>query len=859
MDNPARSAPAKKKCILPNRHRAQPVQHVRDLQSSGRAKPTLASGASRPAASAVAHGDAARTSSNAENKVPYNLHKLRILSPRGRDLGEFSVKLQSTDPSKGNTTIMITKSVSKPTDKPLTLPLSPVLHARATSRILKPGAAKFPRCNLLKTMSCGRSDSRTGSADVLHQSQFTASSKIMNSRGTEGKMDRQTYNCNSINVAKARSTGGVSSKLSLLRHTVNSDNHKDVKCYVIDDDDNADTRNCTKIVQETTAKSKNSTAVPSTPEILEFSPNHSKRSATMNSSNRDNGSLAWMSKGKCIAVIKNTENGKIVTSLKSASNLKQTCNQNDRHSNQKSLRYSSKRGNDEISYDRNSPLVTLSLTSNVVPKATPEVRNVMTVIPNNNKPLSFNQNAVVAQECNTPLAEADIKNTMHTKVVDRGAVRHDRKTDSAQGEGSKAGSQNNCLVVNNYCRRVNNCQYPRVPESQQIRNAGANAHSGAHSKERIKDLQQKRMAQVRLNIIKKAMNSVKDNALRELALKALADCGIGMEKYVPMRPKDYKAVHDTQVQTAVFGLLDPKSFILINKDLDDIHRLNQITLRDDRPNDEAGRLPADNLPSNDLGSNDLDVLGQEDPFDLDSFLEQFWKEDSDALKMKETLSMTRVRCNNLLENLQRDFERVKQYDENGMLNIHNAVVSDSISLVQRQLMVLKHCNQNVDVFTEDGMTSLELAIKYGMRSEIVKLLLDAGAQPAIWKPVHETAVIIASKQSSPLLPSLISRVSDSKLLDQIDSEGFAAIHYCSIHGNLQGIKALLSAGASVDLKDMKSGRTSLFHAIDNSHKLVMKALLKAGAVVSIANYAGQIPMAVICDREKSEFEINEKR
>lgn len=44
------------------------------------------------------------------------------------------------------------------------------------------------------------------------------------------------------------------------------------------------------------------------------------------------------------------------------------------------------------------------------------------------------------------------------------------------------------------------------------------------------------------------------------------------------------------------------------------------------------------------------------------------------------------------------------------------------------------------------------------------------------KYIHESALIIASKQSSPLLSMLIEHVSDSKLLDQIDSEG--ELYYC---------------------------------------------------------------------------------
>lgn len=71
---------------------------------------------------------------------------------------------------------------------------------------------------------------------------------------------------------------------------------------------------------------------------------------------------------------------------------------------------------------------------------------------------------------------------------------------------------------------------------------------------------------------------------------------------------------------------------------------------------------------------------------------------------------------------------------------------------------------------------MELAIKYDICSEIVQLLLDAGAQPVIPKAIHESAIIIASKQSSPLLSMLINRVSDSKLLDQVDSDGKIIIY-----------------------------------------------------------------------------------
>lgn len=322
-----------------------------------------------------------------------------------------------------------------------------------------------------------------------------------------------------------------------------------------------------------------------------------------------------------------------------------------------------------------------------------KTQNVMTIIPN--KAVSFNQNAVSTQECNTPVTSGSVKNI---STVDHGIVKHDTKCDSTQSKGSMEESRDDLLAVADiHARRM------VYPELQRITNVtDANMQSEIQNKNCSKDLPEKDLSD-RLDIIKKAMDSVKDNELRELALKALADCGIGIERYVPIRPpEDHKAVHDTQVQTVVFGLLDPKSFILINKDLEDIQRINQITLHD-TPDDQ--NLSSDNSHCN-IISKDPNIIESESPFDLDSFMEQFWKGDSDALKMKEALSMSRVRCNSLLDNLQKDFECVKQYDQNGMLNIHNAVISDNIYLVRRQLIVLERCKQNIDTLTENGAVSL---------------------------------------------------------------------------------------------------------------------------------------------------------
>ncbi|XP_070157286.1 uncharacterized protein [Polyergus mexicanus] len=442
-----------------------------------------------------------------------------------------------------------------------------------------------------------------------------------------------------------------------------------------------------------------------------------------------------------------------------------------------------------------------------------------------------------AQEYNiavSPASDKNVINVHHSKVL------HDTKSENMQSKHVlKKGPGNDypAVVVNNPVQRI--------PESQPITNT-TNTIVQLDVQNYPMDSTHSDLSD-QWNIIKKAMDSVKDNKLRALALKALADCGVGIERYVPIHlPEEHKTVHDTQIQTMVFGLLDPTSFIFINKDLDSIQRIKQISLYDMPTNQD--QLLTNGLHSNDSLSKTPLTNEQENDFDIDSFIKQIFEDNSDTTKMKETLSATKIRCKNLIEHLKRDFESVKHYDQSGMLNIHNAVISNNIHLVQRQLMILERCKESVDILTEDGATSLELAIKYDARSEIVKLLLKAGAQPVIPKYIHESALIIASKRSSPLLSMLIDQVSELKLLDQIDSEGFAALHYCSMRDNLQGVKALLSAGATIDVKDMRSGRTPLFHALDNGHTMLAQTLLKAGAIANVTNYAGQTPLPIVSEK-----------
>nr|CAD7438064.1 unnamed protein product [Timema bartmani] len=76
-------------------------------------------------------------------------------------------------------------------------------------------------------------------------------------------------------------------------------------------------------------------------------------------------------------------------------------------------------------------------------------------------------------------------------------------------------------------------------------------------------------------------------------------------------------------------------------------------------------------------------------------------------------------------------------------------------------------------------------------------------------------------------------------VNQFNFEGFAPIHLAVKIGHIETITALLGAGADINLKDVKSGRNPLFHAVEMDDTEMVSTLVKAGADSLEPNFAGQ--------------------
>lgn len=76
-----------------------------------------------------------------------------------------------------------------------------------------------------------------------------------------------------------------------------------------------------------------------------------------------------------------------------------------------------------------------------------------------------------------------------------------------------------------------------------------------------------------------------------------------------------------------------------------------------------------------------------------------------------------------------------------------------------------------------------------------------------------------------------------------------ALHYCVLNKNMAGLLMLINSNADVNIRDLKSGRTPLFHALQNEHLEIVAELLKNGAKANIPNFSGQTVFTLFDDNK----------
>jgi len=128
---------------------------------------------------------------------------------------------------------------------------------------------------------------------------------------------------------------------------------------------------------------------------------------------------------------------------------------------------------------------------------------------------------------------------------------------------------------------------------------------------------------------------------------------------------------------------------------------------------------------------------------------------------------------------------------------------------------------NVNAHDEHGRTALMSAVRKGQR-EIVRMLLDAGADPNLQTSYGATALSMASGHH----PDIVRMLLDAGA----DVDKGKGLVQAAWYGQLEIVRMLLKAGADVNVQT-RYECTPLFAASLNGHREIVRTLIDAGADV----------------------------
>jgi hypothetical protein len=177
-----------------------------------------------------------------------------------------------------------------------------------------------------------------------------------------------------------------------------------------------------------------------------------------------------------------------------------------------------------------------------------------------------------------------------------------------------------------------------------------------------------------------------------------------------------------------------------------------------------------------------------------------------------------------------DLDGVREYlakgvnantQERGDTALHIAVSRNNIEMVR----VLLDAGANPNIRDEGKNTAL-LMLNEECTVEMIKLLLDAGAKVNVKDEEGMRPLMIAAEfESSEVLQVLLNA---GAKVNKRDNEGRAALMIAVKEGRLESVRALLAAGANVSLKD-KTGKTALQIAMENDDEEIINWLKAYGA------------------------------
>ncbi|CAE7205324.1 unnamed protein product [Symbiodinium sp. CCMP2592] len=179
---------------------------------------------------------------------------------------------------------------------------------------------------------------------------------------------------------------------------------------------------------------------------------------------------------------------------------------------------------------------------------------------------------------------------------------------------------------------------------------------------------------------------------------------------------------------------------------------------------------------------------------------------------------------------------------NGSYTLQEAIKHRK-ELGQENVLKAVQAASDIDEQDEEGRTALMWAAGKA-DVEIVKAILLAGADVNLQSKAGWTALMVAAKYGQPgIVEAILKHKPD---LDLQEKTGWTALMSAARYGKPETVEAMLKHKPDLDLQN-KIGSTALAVAVQNPHGpsaalAMVQALLRAGAAVDSADFAGRTPL-----------------
>lgn len=186
--------------------------------------------------------------------------------------------------------------------------------------------------------------------------------------------------------------------------------------------------------------------------------------------------------------------------------------------------------------------------------------------------------------------------------------------------------------------------------------------------------------------------------------------------------------------------------------------------------------------------------------------------------------------------------------KNGATPVLKALINPDTRVLKLLLDSSKNKSELVNAPDSDKFTPLHIAAMLPVKSEVIDILVSAGANVDSRDETGGTPLMIAVNNREhtniPVIKALIEAVKKSgSTLNSVDSKKFTALHFAA-SSTTEVVRLLLEAGANPNLKN-SFGSTPILIAMSNPDVEVVKMFAKGGADLSITYYDG-LPLVICC-------------